>query len=169
MCICVCLSLLLSGRIVYLCATEDFYQCLCVPASCYISTVLCLPWYYPSGHYHYVPSSGLTAPHIICSVKEQQGQEEGGIRFYTTCHRGFYSHFPHSQTIRLVNHFLLISLFLGFSSSFFMILLLLAFFPSLCFFSDPYSFLFACLLICSLFVFTWYISTSPHATHPSLL
>lgn len=45
----------------------------------------------------------------------------------------------------------------------------LAFSPHFAFFSDPYSFLFACLLICSMFVFTWYISTSPHATHPSLL
>lgn len=40
MCVCVCLSLSLSLRIVYLCITEDFHQCLCVPASCYISTVL---------------------------------------------------------------------------------------------------------------------------------
>lgn len=40
LCVCVCLSLLLSVRIVYLCITEDFHQCLCVPASCYISTVL---------------------------------------------------------------------------------------------------------------------------------
>lgn len=65
----VCLSVLVTN----MCIIEDFYQCLCVPANCYISTVLSLPWYYPSGHYHYVPSSGLTAAHIICSVKEQRG------------------------------------------------------------------------------------------------
>lgn len=72
-----------------MCVVEDFYQCLCVPARCCISTVLPLPWYYPSGHYHYVPSSGLTAPHIICSVK--------GTRLISmlTRHRGFLSSLPH--------------------------------------------------------------------------
>ena len=97
---------------------EDFYQCLRVPASCYISTVLSLPWYYPSGHYHYVPSSGLTAPHIICSVKKQRGRWEGGKRGWfpslslTHTHALLYSPLP-----SLLHAFFLVRLLLTFSCS----------------------------------------------------
>lgn len=120
-----------------LCSPLEIFISACVPASCCISTVLFLPWYYPSGHYHYVPSSGLTAPHtrIICSVKKK-----GGARLISMLAQRIYPFFPtslfSSSFYRILEHFFFASLLLFWSILFLFCLLLtsssLSRSPSLC-------------------------------------
>lgn len=87
-----------------MCVVEDFYHCFCVPASCYISTVLSLLWYYPSGHYHYVPSSGLTAPHThyLLRYRAARTRGEGG--------RGWGTRLISMQAKHVTEDFILFSL-----------------------------------------------------------